>query len=83
MQGNLPTDQVSNRITRNNRNCNNQPAATEEVSAEKFHYEELTPRASGRIASRKLGTTSIRGSQSVVNNDKQQFRITEQRIQDR
>jgi hypothetical protein len=43
MQGNLPTEQVSNRRTRNNRNHNNQPAAVEEVSAEEFHYEELTP----------------------------------------
>jgi hypothetical protein len=30
-------------MTRNNRNQNNQPATAEEVSAEKFHYEELTP----------------------------------------
>jgi hypothetical protein len=43
MQENLPTEQVSNRRTRNNRNHNNQPDATEEVSAEKFHYEDLTP----------------------------------------
>jgi hypothetical protein len=43
MQENLPTEQVSNRKTRNNRNCNNQPVAAEEVSADKFHYEELTP----------------------------------------
>jgi hypothetical protein len=43
MQGNLSTEQVSNKRTRNNRNRNNQPAAAEEVSAEKFHYEELTP----------------------------------------
>jgi hypothetical protein len=43
MQGNLPTEQVSNRRIRNNRNRNNQPAAAEEVSAEEFHYEELTP----------------------------------------
>jgi hypothetical protein len=43
MQGNLLTEQVSNRMTRNNRNRNNQSAATGEVSAEKFHYEELTP----------------------------------------
>jgi hypothetical protein len=42
MQGNLPTEQVSNRMTQNNRNRNNQPAAAEEVSAEEFHYEELT-----------------------------------------
>jgi hypothetical protein len=34
---------VSNKRTRNNRNHNNQPDAAEEVSAEKFHYEELTP----------------------------------------
>jgi hypothetical protein len=34
---------VSNRRTRNNINRNNQPIATEEVSAEKFYYEELTP----------------------------------------
>jgi hypothetical protein len=43
MQGNLLTDQVSNRRTRNNKNRNNQLAAAEEVSAEEFHYEELTP----------------------------------------
>jgi hypothetical protein len=43
MQGNLPTDQVSNRRTRHNRNRNNQPATAEEVSAEEFYYEELTP----------------------------------------
>jgi hypothetical protein len=42
MQGNLPTEQVSNRKTRNNRNHNNQPTAADEVSAEEFHYEELT-----------------------------------------
>jgi hypothetical protein len=42
MQGNFPTDQVSNRMTRNNRNRNNQPATAEEVSADDFHYEELT-----------------------------------------
>jgi hypothetical protein len=30
-------------MTRNNRNRNNQSAAAEEVSTEKFHYEELTP----------------------------------------
>jgi hypothetical protein len=43
MQGNLPTEQVSNTRIQNNKNHNNQPAAAEEVSAEKFHYEELTP----------------------------------------
>jgi hypothetical protein len=43
MQGNLLTEQVSNIMTQNNRNRNNQPAAAEEVSAEEFHYEELTP----------------------------------------
>jgi hypothetical protein len=43
MQENLPTEQVSNRRTRNNKNRNNQPVAAEEVSTEKFHYEELTP----------------------------------------
>jgi hypothetical protein len=43
MQWNLPTEQVSNRSTWNNINRNNQPAAVEEVSAEEFHYEELTP----------------------------------------
>jgi hypothetical protein len=32
---------------------------------------------------RKIGTTSRRGFQSVGNNDKQRFRITEQRVQDR
>jgi hypothetical protein len=30
-------------MTRNNINHNNQPIVAEEVSAEKFHYEELTP----------------------------------------
>jgi hypothetical protein len=44
MQEYLPTDQVSNRRTRNNRNCNNQPATAEKVSAEEFYYEELTPK---------------------------------------
>jgi hypothetical protein len=39
-------------------------------------------RASGRITSRKMGTTSRRRSQSVGNNDKQRFRITEQCVQD-
>jgi hypothetical protein len=43
MQENLPTEQTSNKRTRNNRNNNNQPAAAEEVSAEDFHYDELTP----------------------------------------
>jgi hypothetical protein len=43
IQENLSTEQVSNRRTRNNKNRNNQPAAAEEVSSEKFHYEELTP----------------------------------------
>jgi hypothetical protein len=43
MQENLPTEQVSNRRTRNNKNRNNQPATGEEVSTEKFHYDELTP----------------------------------------
>jgi hypothetical protein len=43
MQENLPTDQVSNRRTRNNINRNNHPAAAEEVSAEEFHYKELSP----------------------------------------
>jgi hypothetical protein len=32
---------VSNRRTRNNKNHNNQSSVTEEVSEEKFHYEEL------------------------------------------
>jgi hypothetical protein len=43
MQENLLTDQVSNRRTRNNINRNNHPAAAEEVSAEEFHYKELSP----------------------------------------
>jgi peptidase E len=37
---------MSNRMIQNNKNRNNQTAAyvpTEEVSTEKFHYEELTP----------------------------------------
>jgi hypothetical protein len=38
IQGNVLTEQVSNRRTRNNRNRNNQPTAAEEVSAEEFHY---------------------------------------------
>jgi hypothetical protein len=70
-------------MTRNNINHNNQPAVTEEVSPEEFHYEELTLRSSGCIVSRNIGTISRRGSQSVRNNDKQWFRITEQRVQDR
>jgi hypothetical protein len=43
MQENLTTEQVSNRRTRNNKNRNNQPAVAEKVSANEFHYEELTP----------------------------------------
>jgi hypothetical protein len=43
MQGNLLTEQVSKRMTRNNRNHNNQPVVAEEVSTEEFYYEELTP----------------------------------------
>jgi hypothetical protein len=38
---------VSNRRTQNNKNRNNQPVAAEDVSAEEFHYEELTP---GKVA---------------------------------
>jgi hypothetical protein len=33
---------VSNRRTQNNKNHNNQPVAAKEVSAEEFHYQELT-----------------------------------------
>jgi len=36
-------EQMSNRMTENNKNCNNQLITAEEVSAEEFHYEELTP----------------------------------------
>jgi hypothetical protein len=43
MQVNLPIEQASNRRTQNNINHNNQTAAAEEVLAEEFHYEELTP----------------------------------------
>jgi hypothetical protein len=43
MQENLPIEEVTNRRIQNNRNRNNQPAAPEGVSAEEFHYEELTP----------------------------------------
>jgi hypothetical protein len=43
MQINLLMEQVSNRRTRNNRNRNNQPITAGEVSADEFHYEELTP----------------------------------------
>jgi hypothetical protein len=43
MQENLPTEQLFNRRTQNNRNRNNQRAAAEELPAEKFHYKELTP----------------------------------------
>jgi hypothetical protein len=42
----MPIEQMSNIRTRNNINRNNQTATvmpTEEVLAEKFHYEELTP----------------------------------------
>jgi hypothetical protein len=38
MQENLPTEEHEIK-----KNRNNQPAAAEEVSTEKFHYEELTP----------------------------------------
>jgi hypothetical protein len=40
----------------------------------------VNPRSSGYIALRKMSTTSRRRSQSVGNNDKQRFRITEQRV---
>jgi effector-binding domain-containing protein len=42
----VPTEQVSNRKTRNNINRNNQIVAfvsAEQVTTEKFHYKELTP----------------------------------------
>jgi hypothetical protein len=83
MQGNLPKEQVSNRRTRNNRNHNNQPAATEEVSAEEFHYEELTPEQVTALHQERWAQHLDGGSQSIGNNDKQQFRITEQCVQDR
>jgi hypothetical protein len=44
MHENLPTEQVSNKMTQNNINCNNQPVTAEEVFADEFHYEELTPK---------------------------------------
>jgi hypothetical protein len=69
-------------MTRNNRNYNNQPTTTEEVSAEEFHYEELISYQVAAFASRKMDATSRRGSQSVGNNDKQRFKITQQYIQD-
>jgi hypothetical protein len=42
----VPTRQVSNKRTRNNRSHNNQTTAfvpTEQLSAEKFRYKELAP----------------------------------------
>jgi hypothetical protein len=39
-------DKCPTKRTKNNRNCNYQTTVvvpTEEMSAEKFHYEELTP----------------------------------------
>jgi hypothetical protein len=80
MQGNIPIEQVSNRRTQNNRNRNNQPTAAEEVSAKIFHYEELTPDQVAALHQERWAQHLDGRSQSVGNNDKQQFRITEQRV---
>jgi hypothetical protein len=69
---------VPNRRTRNNSNCNNQSVATEEVLAEKLTLEQVVALYQERCA-----TTSRRRSQSVGNNDKQRFRITEECVYDR
>jgi hypothetical protein len=50
-----------------NRNHNNQIAAAEQVSAEKFHYEELTPNQVAALHQEKISTTSRRRSQSMGN----------------
>jgi MULE transposase domain len=80
MQGNLPTEQVSNRRTRNNRNHNNQPAAAEEVSAEEFHYEELIPDQVAALHQERwaqhLDGSPHGGSESLNN----VFRITKQHL---
>jgi hypothetical protein len=83
MQGNLPTEQVSNKRTRNNRNRNNQPVAAEEVSAEEFHYEELTPEQVAALHQERLIQHLDGGLNRWGNNDKQWFRITEQCVQGR
>jgi hypothetical protein len=83
MQENLPTEQVSNRLIRNNKNHNNQPATAEEVSVEEFYYEELTPEQVTALHQERYAQHLDGGSQSVENNEKQRFRITEQCIQDR
>jgi hypothetical protein len=78
-------EQVSNKRTRNNRNHNSQPAATEEVSAEKFHYEELTPKQVAALHQERwaqhldgglnrLGIMTSNGSESLNN----VFRIARQ-----
>jgi hypothetical protein len=75
----------NNRRTRNNRNRNNQPAAAEEVSAEKFHYEELTPKQVAALHQEiwaqhldeglnRWGIMTINGSESLNN----VFRIARQ-----
>jgi hypothetical protein len=53
----MPTEQVSNRKTWNNRNRNNQTAAsvpTEQVSAERFHYLDLTPKQMAALYQERL-----------------------------
>jgi hypothetical protein len=63
-------EQVLNRRIRNNINHNNQPAAAEKVSAEEFHYEELTPEQVAALHQERWAQHLDRGSQSVRNNDK-------------
>jgi hypothetical protein len=76
---------VSNIRIRNNRNHNNQPAAAEEVSAEEFHYEELTPEQVATLHQERWaqhldeglnrrGIMTSNGSESLNN----VFRITRQ-----
>jgi hypothetical protein len=78
---------VSDRRTRNNINRNNQIAAdvpTKEVSAEEFHYEELNPDQVAALYQERW-TQHLDGGLNRGGgvNDKQQFKITEQRVQDR
>jgi hypothetical protein len=79
MQGNLPTEQVSNRRTQNNRNRNKPTRRNWGSVSREISLRGVNPRASGCIASKKMGT-SRRRSQSVGNNDKQRFKITERRF---
>jgi uncharacterized lipoprotein YmbA len=88
IQENLPTKQVFNRRTQNNRNRNNQPITVEEVSAENFHYDKLTPEQVVALHQERWaqhlddglnrwGIMTSNCSESLNN----MFRIIEQRVQ--